>query len=224
MTRPAPSAGFTLLELLVAITVLALLTVLLFGGLQFGTRVWRLGDASLEQFQRVDATFELMRRSLMSASPKLVNRDPGDDNARTRAALRRGNLNPVVDFDGRPDGVSFVAPAPAAVLAGGYYRLTFAITKHEGVQRLTFVIQPLIPAADGSPAPAMEQVLIEGIDRARFSYFGHADDAEQPSWYDHWQNQGVLPEVISVQIAFPPGDRRIWPQLLVAPLVSLPLR
>ena len=34
------AAGFTLVELLVAMTLLGFLTVLLFGGLRFGTRAW----------------------------------------------------------------------------------------------------------------------------------------------------------------------------------------
>ena len=44
----AAERGFTLLELLVAITLLGLLMAALFGGLRLGTRVWETADARLD--------------------------------------------------------------------------------------------------------------------------------------------------------------------------------
>jgi general secretion pathway protein J len=223
MSRRTPAAGFTLLELLVAMTVLALLTALLFGGLQFGTRVWRLADAGLDRFQQLDAAYDLMHRTLMAASPKLV--EEAADPPRQRAGRQDDGAGPVTDFDGQPDGVSFVAPAPAAVLGGGLYRLTFAVVEHEGAGRLMFALQPLTAEAEASPETAtMTRVLLDGIERARFAYFGLAGDAEEATWYDRWENQAELPKLVSVQIEFGPGDRRVWPQLLVAPLLSPPVQ
>jgi prepilin-type N-terminal cleavage/methylation domain-containing protein len=43
--RRATEHGFTLLELLVAITLLGLLMAALFGGLRLGARVWETADA-----------------------------------------------------------------------------------------------------------------------------------------------------------------------------------
>lgn len=210
-------AGFTLIELLVAMTVLALLTALLFGGLRFGTRVWRIGDEGLDSFQQMDAAFGLLKRTLTTASPKLVQETdqtvPG----------RRGD--PVLDFDGVPDGVSFVGPAPASVLGGGLYRLTFGLIEHEGAGRLMVAMQPLTAEAEAAPESAtLKEVLLDGIDRARFAYFGVARDADDATWYDTWQDQSTLPQIVSVQIEFRPGDRRVWPQLLVAPQLSAPLQ
>lgn len=206
------SAGFTLLELLAAITVLALLTGLLFGGLQFGTRVWRTADAELSRFEQLDAAHSLLRRSLTVASPQLTT----GENAAAAGA-------PVVAFDGRPDGVAFVAPPPAAVFGGASYRMTFAVVDEAGRKRLMFLFQSL----DEGPLrrePEVRGTLLDGISRARFSYFGHADNAEEPAWHSEWREQERLPLLVSVSIEFPPGDRRLWPQLLVAPMLSPPLQ
>ena len=48
-------AGFTLLELLIATTVLGFLSLLLFGGLQFGTRVWEKTQTSATDTNHVRA-------------------------------------------------------------------------------------------------------------------------------------------------------------------------
>lgn len=61
--------GFTLLELLIAITILGLLATILFGGLRFGTRVWNTGDQALERFSEVQSAYEVMRRTLTRAVP-----------------------------------------------------------------------------------------------------------------------------------------------------------
>ncbi|MCU0838021.1 MAG: prepilin-type N-terminal cleavage/methylation domain-containing protein [Rhodospirillales bacterium] len=223
MTRCAEGdAGFTLLELLVAMTVLALLTALLFGGLEFGTRVWKVGDAELERFARTDTAFALMRRTMMAASPKLVfEARTGQDR---RAGHRRSDGEPAVDFEGLPDGVRFVGPAPAAVLGGGLYRLAFGVIGQDGVGQLIFAWQPQTPEAERDPEAATSRVLLDGIARARFAYFGTARDDDAAQWHDRWQNQPTLPMIVSVQVEFQPGDRRVWPQLLVAPMLGMPLQ
>ncbi len=220
--RDGDHAGFTLLELLVAMTVLALLTALLFGGLEFGTRVWKVGDAELERFARTDTAFALMRRTMMAASPKLVFEDrPAADR---RAGARSRDSEPAVDFEGLPDGVRFIGPAPAAVLGGGLYRLAFGVVGQEGVGQLVFAWQPQTVEPERQSEAATSRVLLDGIARARFAYFGTARDDDAAQWHDRWQNQPSLPMIVSVQLEFQPRDRRVWPQLLVAPMLSMPLQ
>lgn len=64
-----------------------------------------------------------------------------------------------------------------------------------------------------------QAVLIEGIADVRISYFGQSQSAEEPPrWHDRWEAMPLPPALVSVRIAFPPGDRRFWPDLVVAPM------
>ena len=61
--------GFTLLELLVAITLLGLLMAALFGGLRLGARVWETGETRLDASARVQIVQDFLRQRLAEALP-----------------------------------------------------------------------------------------------------------------------------------------------------------
>ena len=104
--------GFTLVELLVAVTLISLLTVLLFGGLRFGTRsadaVGRRIDASSD----MALLYDFMQTQLANAQPTLAAEDTTSDS---------------VKFDGEPTTISFVGLPPTEVDLGGYQWLTVAL-------------------------------------------------------------------------------------------------
>ncbi len=60
--------GFTLLELLVAITLLGLLMAALFGGLRLGARVWETGETRLDASARVQIVQDFLRQRLAEAA------------------------------------------------------------------------------------------------------------------------------------------------------------
>ena len=51
------NAGFTLVELLVAITLLALVSAALFGGLRFGARAWESATSRIARCSKSTAVF-----------------------------------------------------------------------------------------------------------------------------------------------------------------------
>src|SRR5437763_14961141 len=71
-------AGFTLLELLIATTVLAFLSLLLFGGLRFGTRVWEKSETSTTETNRVRAAQLLLSDAISHIYPFFAGQTPAD--------------------------------------------------------------------------------------------------------------------------------------------------
>ncbi|MGZ9034625.1 MAG: PulJ/GspJ family protein, partial [Rhodospirillales bacterium] len=63
MRGPKTAAGFTLLELLVAMTVLGVLTGLLATGLSFGARIWEREQTQLEQWAELQMVHDVIRRT-----------------------------------------------------------------------------------------------------------------------------------------------------------------
>ncbi len=221
------SAGFTLLELLVALTVLGVLMVLMFGGLRFGARVWESGDASLRGLSEMQTAAGFIRREISQATPVSAPREDGDTGA--AAPL----------FRGTPDALRLVGPPPSQLLPGGLYETVIGIEDGVGAagnsgRRLSVWWRPLPRgvgnAAAGQPPatpidadPRTRQVvLLDGVADLRLSYFGQGEDVnELPQWHDRWDTMLSPPSLVSVQIAFMPGDRRSWPQLVVAPVATL---
>ena len=69
MSRRCDAAGFTLLELLVAMTVLAVLTGLLATTVSFGARIWEREQTQLEQWAELQMVQDVIRRTLGEAWP-----------------------------------------------------------------------------------------------------------------------------------------------------------
>jgi general secretion pathway protein J len=63
-------------------------------------------------------------------------------------------------------------------------------------------------------------VLIKGLDRASFTYYGVDEPGAAPTWHDSWSDRFALPGLIRINGAFPAGDARHWPDLVIAPRIG----
>jgi type II secretory pathway pseudopilin PulG len=192
-------AGLTLVEALASLTVLALLGVLLVSGTQFARlRLTRM-QAS-DQGKVVEAAQDLLRGRLQ----------------RTFPYVRPNTGFPTVDFDGLPDKILFSGTPPdsKAPDALQHYVLTLA---PGGVLQLTMV-------SDLANDPLQQTraiPLLRGVAGLDLAYFGPAAPDNQPRWRPRWEQQATLPSLVRVRVAFAPGDRRVWPDLVVGPAATL---
>ncbi len=205
--------GFTLLEILIAMTLLGLLMAMLFGGLRLGTRAWEASDVRSADLARLEAIHGFIRRALTGAYPLLTT---GDDDAKRK-----------MTFTGGAEAVAFTALMPAHFGVGGFYTITLAVEDGVDDKRLIFRRQLYRSGDEGAPPPPAagtdeekEKVLLEGISKAEFSYFGIADNDERPSWQDEWRDQKSLPDLVRLSVTFADTDKRAWPDLVVAPRIS----
>ncbi len=205
--------GFTLIEILIAMTLLGLLMVMLFGGLRLGTRAWEASDVRSAELARLEAVHGFIRRALTGAYPLL---GPADDDAKRKIA-----------FTGGAEAITFTALMPAHFGVGGFYTITLAVEDGAEDKRLIFRRQLYRSGDEGAPPPAAagadeekEKVLLDGISKAEFAYFGAADKDETPAWRHEWRDQKSLPELVRLHVTFADKDKRAWPDLVVAPRIS----
>lgn len=204
-----PGAGFTLVELLVALTLFAIMSVLLFSGLRFGVRAWEVGGDRIERLALVESVQNLLRRQLSQASLPYI---PVDVRARA----------PVSGFIGTSDAVRFIARLPAHRGSGGLYVFLLS-AKHTGTRaELRLSWQTFLPDAlsPESFEPEDERSLLDGVADFQFAYYGSYDPARAPQWNETWDGILGLPDLIRIRVTFPPGDIRRWPDLVVAPRLS----
>jgi general secretion pathway protein J len=203
-------AGFTLIELLVALTLLGLVSVVLFGGLRFGTRAWEAGNARAERLAEVQAVQALLRRHLAQAVP------PG-------AAARASGLDEdEPGFAGEADALRFVALVPSRIGVGGFYLFEVSVADDGDGLRLELawrLFRRDEPRDLAEPEPGLggRRVLIEGFERAQFAFYGAEREGQAAAWRDRWDEAAGLPALISLEAAFPAGDPRSWPDLVIAP-------
>ncbi|MFQ5773843.1 MAG: prepilin-type N-terminal cleavage/methylation domain-containing protein [Kiloniellaceae bacterium] len=201
--------GFTLIELLVALTLLGLISVVLFGGLRFGTRAWEAGDERADRLAQIEAVQGVLRRHIAQAVMPHARGRPGGAGA---------------PFIGEEDRFRLVTLVPAHIGIGGLYRIELASVDAGAAKRLDLVwrlYRPDEPEAlddtlDEEETPTGgRRALLEGIERASFAYYGMDETVDRAEWRERWDGAMGLPELIAVNVTFPPGDSRSWPEFVV---------
>lgn len=69
MKRPDTSAGFTLLELIISLTIIAIIAMMVQNGFRLSVGAWEKGESAIEEQQRYRYALELIQRQLSSCLP-----------------------------------------------------------------------------------------------------------------------------------------------------------
>ena len=204
MTPPAREGGFTLLELLVAITLLGLLMLALFGGLRLGTRAWETSETRVDDAAGLVAVQGFVRSRLQQVHPfGRIRRD--------------GDWTPI--FRGEPDRVRFVTRMPLH-LGGGLHVVTLTVAENQDGRHLAARWRPHGKGAPRGERGMRGRLLTSGIEAVDFAYFGQADRGGAPGWWETWQEIEDLPELVRVRVRFAAADDRVWPDLIVRPMLD----
>ena len=202
--------GFTLIELLIAITLLGLLMAMLTGGLRLGTRAWDVGESRLADTARLQASQDFIRRSMTQAHPSRLDDDDEEDDA--------------LAFIGESESLSFVTLMPPQFAAAGFAWLTFATADNEA-DGIDLVVdwREFDPDADdfAGEAEPRRSILLPNVAGVAFDYYGDPEeDGDDPQWETYWEPGPRLPELVRMAVTFSDGDDRVWPDLLIAPLID----
>jgi general secretion pathway protein J len=194
-------AGFTLVEVLVALALFSLLAVLLFDNVKFGLQAWRSGSARAESFQRELAAQDVLRRLIGNLYPIILGEG---------AAQRR------IDVDGQAESLAFLSDAPA--VSGGAGRFRFKLFADRKPDRVDLVLQSQ-PELAVKPDPE-RTLLVSDIDRIELSYAARGSGDANAAWSTSWQDQSEAPGLVRLRVFMRPGDAHHWPELVIAPRVQ----
>jgi general secretion pathway protein J len=175
--KTSGQAGFTLIEVLIGATVLAIMTTLLTSALFTLTRSARAGETRMEETDAAWLVQAFLRRQLQNALP-LTERVDGEA---------------YVLFEGRADRLRFVGHLPIAE-GGGLQFLELAAANDTLTMRYRHA-WPDVPF-DSPGGEWQTRELLRGIRRVRWRYFGARDEDSPARWTDEWLRRDRLPELI----------------------------
>lgn len=198
------AGGFTLLELLIAITLLGFILALLFGGMRLASRSWDAGELHSGHSTHLSLLQGFFRRELSQIHPYRWKKKTATEMA----------------FTGEPTRLRFVAPIAARLGPGGLYLVSLEQVRDGESSQL--VMRRAIPESDSGDFTALENaekvVLAEQVETLAFSYYGAESKDAEPRWSDKWANPTLLPYLIRIRIRF--NNARSWPDLVVAPQIG----
>jgi general secretion pathway protein J len=202
--RRTRAAGFTLIELIAALVLLALMSSVIYGALSLAGRSWDGGEAKATQVSEMRHTHEFLREELTAEFP---------------LRLRQAAEFPLL-FAGERDELRYTAALPTRVEEGGvlYFRLALARVD----DRMQLIVERLLPDPQATQSPEFQNVehsvLADGIAELKIAYFGRdpgAAEADAPSWRDRWDDRQRLPLLVRIDVQ--PKQGPAWPTLVVEP-------
>lgn len=195
-------AGFTLLEILVALVVFGFLFIGLNQGARTGFALWNTQTRRIGDTEELDATARVLR-SLLTGIPILPV--AAGDNA-PQAIAMTGAADRLAFVGDLPSGLGATRLADIALgLRAGRLVLSWVPHRHE--------------KADTPPVAPTETELMRGVDRLELAYLGIAPGGQIALWHAKWTGPG-LPLLIRVRLGFAKSDGRRWPDLIAAPQLA----
>ena len=193
--------GFTLLELLIAISITGLILVLAYGGLRLATSSWKNTSAVISNEEDLHLIYGFLRRQL----------------AHTQLPAKLSATVIDKQFSGTAQQMSFVAPLPGRHAgASGLYRFNLVFAETDSGQQLEIDYVPDLPNAE--PTTRMREtrkrVLLDRLASGAFSFFGKTTPTEQADWQESWDNQDTLPLLVKIQLNI--KDQPVaWPEMII---------
>jgi general secretion pathway protein J len=189
--------GFTLLEVLASLVLLALLLVGVYSGIRTATHSVRSGTLAIERIDQIRSAQQFLRRELaQSLAQPISQTDHGEP----------------IYFIGDAHEMRYVAPLPGYLGKRGpqLQRLQLVDDGHDGF-RLE-VSLALLPPDGKPPQPLGEpQVLLDHIKSGSFSYRGVDRKGEMVPWQPTWTDGRLLPQLVRISVQT--QDHPEWPQL-----------
>lgn len=190
--------GFSLLEVLLAMVLLAAGLALGFATLRAATATTQRGEQLAQRSERIRAAHAFLQRRIVSALPIPFHLDPMAGEAR--------------QFTGDGSRMQFVADLPDYLGRGGPHLHTLAVhdAGEEGLQ-LTVAFATTV-AGKTFPQPGDPEVLVDGLETVRFRYRSLDESSNLDEWQDEWTRSNELPLQVRIDIEAAEGP---WPPLLV---------
>ncbi len=198
-------SGFTLIEVIVAMTLISLIMMLIYSGINSSRRLVEKGEKRITATNEVRVVQELLRRQISRALP---------------LAFKQNEDNEFILFEGDRDHVLFVAPMPGYLGTGGPHVQLVELVNDAGGKTLQFKhwlmsdkFDPKTFLNDKEQEPV---ILLEHLRGGEFSFIGLDEEGEVTDWLNRWDEPGKAPLLVRLDIQADKQSPVRWPEFQVA--------
>lgn len=196
----ARAAGFSLIEVMLAISLVALIMAAAYGGFQASVRATTSGEVLIEETNRLRITHQFVRTQLSQALALIIEEDETEGES--------------IRFQGEAQRVRFVAPMPGYLSFGGSYVQQFSLERGPDGLDLMFRFALLNGYLPGDLDEGDPVILLEGLRGGGFFFLGLDEEDQQPVWADYWEHQSILPEAVGLNLDLARDNGLAWPELV----------
>ena len=172
--------GFTLLELLISITMLVIIIVMIGGAMRLGSRSVAAGEKRVESLERLRTSLSLMNAQIQSGLPLKV-----DEQGASRYY-----------FQG--DNKSLQLSTNYSIWGGqrGYVIVNYRVERADSGKETLYASEQIV----GIEA-SRETKLLEAFDDIGFEYFEKGGPGEeQGTWVEAWTDDSLIPSKIRLHL------------------------
>jgi general secretion pathway protein J len=227
--------GFTLIEVLIAMTLLSMMVVLLFASLRICAKSWEQGENKIAEVNEVAVVYNFFQRHLSSAIPLWndfgaeggLKPETGAASARdgVNAASRSGadaaseGQDRALAFQGKKQFLQFVSVFPASAGRSGMQLFSIQPQQQDGEQVIKVTLTPFFPVTEGEEWRREEVVLLRHVSDFALAYFGaDVDSGGESRWQDEWLKKELQPRLVKISIGTENGI--FWPDMIIELKVS----
>ena len=200
--------GFTLIEVMLAITLVALIMGMAYGGFRASIRATTSGEERIEETNRLRVTHQFVRRQLSQARALIIEQPEEQEEGEQ------------IRFEGELERVRFVAPMPGYLRYGGNYVQEFSLERGDDGLNLIFYFALLNGYLPGDLEESEGVVLLEDVASGGFFFLDLDPEDQTPFWADFWEEPARLPLAVGLNIDLGRDDGLSWPELVTPVMVD----
>lgn len=176
-TFPLSAKGFTLLEMVIALTILPLVILIIGNGFRLGMNAWEKGEEETVWTQKFRGLSGLLSQEIKSAYPYMMKIDE----------------EKVIVFEGESDSIMF-ATTVADTEYGG-----FKWVRYSHKDATLFYKEGMLPDKEIMDSiSGDEEVVDTDIPEMKFDYFS----TEDSEWKESWDDSEKLPGAVRVNMSY----------------------
>ena len=198
MSSHKAEQGFTLMEVLIAMTLLSIMVVLLFGSLRICAQSWEQGEKKINEVNVVAVVYQFFQSHLSTAEPLWNDFSPDEKS---------------FSFQGKAQSLEFVSTFPASAGRSGKQLFSIQMAEEDQEKVIKVAITPFFPVAEGEEWEKEEVILLRGLSDFSLAYFGNDDDLGSSNWQDTWLDKSALPQLVKIKITL--ENETFWPDMII---------